>query len=526
MATNQTSKVIQHLRRAVLSRDGAGLTDGQLLEGYISRRDEAALAALVHRHGPMVWGVCRRVLRNYHDAEDAFQATFLVFVRKAASIASPELLANWIYGVAHQTALKARATTAKRRARERQVKEMPEPAVTEQDLWDDLQPLLDQELSRLPDKYRVAIVLCDLEGKTRKEAARQLGVPEGTLAARVSRGRGMLARRLARHGLAVSAGSLAAVLAQHTASASAPASVVGSTIQAASLFAAGQAAAGGISVQAIALMEGVLKTMLLTKLKIATAIVLGVGLLGISWGLYPSRAASPPEGKQEAAPPSPPSESGAPGKEGGQSAKDGQGQKKVGLPKGPAPFQVLVSLTKDGKLAVKAEHIVAAVRAPVPPPPMGQAPAGMPGNPHPGPRVLIKGIGGDLGPMTHPRGPIELSYDLKEVRVFDTKGKEIGKQKLAKLLKDETVAVVSFGEQLPDPLHLRILKEGTLVFILPLPPAGGMPLPAGNQDMLPGPGATLFRHLFHRTQQPGLELPEHDWVFSAKIGSFFYQVGP
>src|SRR5262245_36614166 len=108
MATSQMSGVIQHLRSTVLLRDGAGLTDGQLLEDYLGRRDEAALAALVHRHGPMVWGVCRRVLRNYHDAEDAFQATFLVFVRKAASIASRELLANWLYGVAHQTALKAR----------------------------------------------------------------------------------------------------------------------------------------------------------------------------------------------------------------------------------------------------------------------------------------------------------------------------------------------------------------------------------------------------------------------------------
>src|SRR5213078_2213718 len=120
MATNQMSEVIQHLRRTVLLRDGAGLTDGQLLEDYLSRRDEAALAALVRRHGPMVWGVCRRVLRNWHDAEEAFQATFLVLVRKAALIASPELLANWLYGVAHQTALKARATTAKRGARERQ----------------------------------------------------------------------------------------------------------------------------------------------------------------------------------------------------------------------------------------------------------------------------------------------------------------------------------------------------------------------------------------------------------------------
>src|SRR5438876_3689332 len=152
MATSQMSGVIQHLRRAALLRDGAGLTDGQLLADYLSLRDEAALAALVRRHAAMVWGVCRRVLRNYHDAEDAFQATFLVLVRKAASIASPELLANWLYGVAHQTALKARATAARRKGRERQVVEMPEPAVMEQELWCDLQPLLDEELSHLPDK--------------------------------------------------------------------------------------------------------------------------------------------------------------------------------------------------------------------------------------------------------------------------------------------------------------------------------------------------------------------------------------
>src|SRR5262245_11441396 len=107
----------------------------------------------------MVWGVCRRVLGNHHDAEDAFQATFLVLVRKASSIRPREMVANWLYGVAHQTAVKARVTLAKRGRRETQVPEMPEPAVTEQDLWRDLQPLLDQELSRLPDKYRVAIVL-------------------------------------------------------------------------------------------------------------------------------------------------------------------------------------------------------------------------------------------------------------------------------------------------------------------------------------------------------------------------------
>ena len=273
MATSPTSGVIQHLRRVL--RDGAGLTDGQLLGDYLSRRDEAAFAALVRRHGPMVWGVCRRVLRNHHDAEDAFQATFLVLVRKAASIASRELLANWLYGVAHQTALKARATAAKRKERERQVTEMPEPALTRQDPWHDLQPLFDEELSRLPDKYRGVIVLCDLEGKTRKEAARQLGCPEGTVAGRLARARIMLAKRLSRRGVALSAGALAAVLSRQAASAGVPTSVMVSTIRAAGFFAAGQAAAAGsVSVKVAALTKGVLKAMMMCKLKAVVVVVL------------------------------------------------------------------------------------------------------------------------------------------------------------------------------------------------------------------------------------------------------------
>src|SRR5262249_23538373 len=130
---------------------------------------------------------------------DAFQATFLVLVRKAAAVMPREMVANWLYGVARQTALKARATLCRRAARERQGPHMPEPSTAEQRTWNDLEPLLDQELGRLPDRYRVAIVLCDLEGKTRKEAARQLGVPEGTVASRLAAGRRLLARRLSRH---------------------------------------------------------------------------------------------------------------------------------------------------------------------------------------------------------------------------------------------------------------------------------------------------------------------------------------
>jgi RNA polymerase sigma factor (sigma-70 family) len=285
MAHHPMSEVLQHLRRAALRRDGADLTDGQLLEDYLRRRDEAALAALVRRHGPMVWGVCRRVLRNYHDAEDAFQATFLVLVRKAASVVPRQMLANWLYGVAHQTARKARATTAMRGARESQVTRMPEPAATDPELWDDLQPLLDQELAGLPDIYRVALVLCNLEGKTRKEAARQLGVPEGTLAARLARGRVLLARGLARHGLAVSGGTLAAVLAQNAARAGVPMALGSSTIKAASLYAAGPAAATGVvSAKAAGLAEGVVKTMLLTKVKVVTSVLLTVATLGMGAG--------------------------------------------------------------------------------------------------------------------------------------------------------------------------------------------------------------------------------------------------
>jgi RNA polymerase sigma factor (sigma-70 family) len=291
------SDVIQHLRRTIVLQDEAGLTDGQLLADYVSRRDAAALATLVRRHGPMVWGVCQRVLRNQHDAEDAFQATFLVLVRKAASIASPKLVANWLYGVAHQTALKARATAAKRKVREKQVTAMPEPAATEPDLGRDLLPMLDQELNRLPDKYRIAIVLCDLEGKTRTEAARQLGVPEGTLAARVARGRRLLAKRLARHGLAVTGGALGILLTQNAASAGVPPSVVSTTIKAASLFAAGQATAPGvISAKAAVLTEGVLKTMLLAKLKVVTVLCAMVAALGwgSGWLAYHAAAAGPP----------------------------------------------------------------------------------------------------------------------------------------------------------------------------------------------------------------------------------------
>ncbi len=290
MAINSISEFLQNLRRTSLRRDEAKWTDGQLLDAYVRSREEAAFAALLRRHGPMVWGVCCRTLGNTGDAEDAFQATFLVLVRKAASIVPREQIANWLYGVARQTAVKARAMAVKRKTREKQVKDMPEPAV-EQNGTDDLLPLLDQELGRLPDKYRMAIVLCDLEGKSYKDASRQLDCPEGTLAARLARGRAMLAKRLARCGVAMTSGTLSMVFSQ-SASANVPSSVVSSTIKAASLFAAGQAAASGvISAKVAGLTEGVLKTMLLSKLKITTAVMATVTVLcGAAGVLYQAQA--------------------------------------------------------------------------------------------------------------------------------------------------------------------------------------------------------------------------------------------
>jgi RNA polymerase sigma factor (sigma-70 family) len=285
MPNHRMSKVLQHVHRAARPGESVELTDGQLLECFVSRREEAALEALVRRHGGMVWGVCRRVLQSHHDAEDAFQATFLVLLRKARTIVPSEMVGNWLYGVAHQTALKARATRAKQRAREKQAMDIPEPAAPEQQLWNDLQPILDQEMSRLPDKYRAVLVLCDLEGKTGREAAGQLGLPEGTVASRLARARALLAKRLTRYGLAVSGGTLAALLSEKAASACVPASVVSSTIQAVLQVAAGKAlTACAIPARVVALTEAVLKALLLNKLKAVTAVLAVLGACAVAAG--------------------------------------------------------------------------------------------------------------------------------------------------------------------------------------------------------------------------------------------------
>jgi RNA polymerase sigma factor (sigma-70 family) len=483
--------------------DDGDLTDRHLLERFLTAHEEAAFEALVHRHGPMVLGVCRRILAHHHDAEDAFQATFLVLVRKASSIIARESVGNWLYGVAYRTAQKARAAAARRRVKEKQ---MSRPEALEEDVWRDLRPLLDQELNRLPDKYREPVVLCDLEGNTRKEAAQRLGWPEGTLSGRLSRARVLLAKRLARRGLTLSGGAVAAALSYNAVSAALPTPLVSSTIQAATLVAAGHAAADAVSAPVVALTEGVLHAMFVTKLKIVTAVALAVGLLGVGFGLYVTRAAAQPATGQPARESTVAAPVGAPDRAPAKE-EDKKEAEKVNLPTGPAPMQVLVSLDKDGKLVVK--HAVIGFRVINPPPlPPQPVPPGGGGRGGPVPPIAPPQPGGAPGAPGVAVAPVQVqqvttvqsqTYSLDDVQVFDHKGNKVDTKDLAKMLKEETVAMASMYGQPVDPLHYRVLKEGVLTFVLPapkfngpgigVPPGGPVPFPQPLPPNTAPPGA-------------------------------------
>ncbi|MBX9622548.1 MAG: sigma-70 family RNA polymerase sigma factor, partial [Gemmataceae bacterium] len=270
--------------------DPADPPDGRLLDRFRRAGDEAAFAELVRRHGPMVLGVCRRAAGNRADADDAFQAAFLVLVRRAAELTARPTVGDFLYGVAVRTALKARATAVKRRLKEARAarpEAAPEPAGEP-----DVAAALDRELARLPEKYRAALVLCELEGRPRKDVAGLLGIPEGTLSSRLAAGRKLLADRLRRCGLAVPAGGLAAT---STASAVPPA-LVETTIRAA-VVTAGHAA-GAVPAAAHQLAAEVTRAMFVTKLR-AGVLVLTAALVGSAAGLtgLSHAVADPPAGK-------------------------------------------------------------------------------------------------------------------------------------------------------------------------------------------------------------------------------------
>jgi len=241
-------QIIDYLQQSLPS-------DGQLLASFVATRDEQAYAALVRRHGGMVFGVCQRVLHHTQDAEDAFQATFLVLARKAPSVLKRASIGTWLCRVAFRTALAAKACRLRRQEREIQMEKPPHPAVApiEPQDW---RPLLDKELDGMPEKYRQVVVLCDLEGLSRKEASRVLGLAEGTLSSRLAKARRLLAGRLARYGFSVSGGALATALSAQ-ASVGVPSALMVSTVRAGLLVAAGQLA--GVSTSATLLMQGVIR---------------------------------------------------------------------------------------------------------------------------------------------------------------------------------------------------------------------------------------------------------------------------
>jgi RNA polymerase sigma factor (sigma-70 family) len=269
--------VLQRLRRVAVRSEAAGLAESELLERYLTRRDQSAFEVLLQRHTAMVLGVCRRILGNEADAHDAFQATFLIFVRKAGSIRPRALVGNWLHGVAHKTALKARAMNGLYQAKLRQAATQPREVNADRE---ELLALLDEAINRLPSRNRAALVLCELEGRSLKEAAQHLGCPLGTVASRLARARMLLTRRLARQGAAL-AGAGLSLLPAPSASAGVPHSLLVSTTQAATAVAAQPAAAATVvSAKVVALMEGVLKAMLLTKLKMVALVLLATALVG------------------------------------------------------------------------------------------------------------------------------------------------------------------------------------------------------------------------------------------------------
>lgn len=290
MPDHPLGAVVGHLRHLLNPQAAGGQTDGQLLERFLAHREEAAFAAVVQRHGPLVFGLCRRLLGNVHDAEDAFQATFLVLARRAGALDRRGSLAGWLYGVAYRVAVRARLQAARRRAYERQAVPMtasgnaPDPAGPE------LRQILDEELNRLPEKYRSPLVLCYLEGKTHAEAAHQLQWPLGTVRGRVARARDLLRRRLERRGLAVTSGTLGGLLAPEVVSAAVPAAVVQATVEAALLAVTAPAAAAGLPARVQQLGEAVMREAAIGRWKLLAGVCLALAVAGVGVGLVARQA--------------------------------------------------------------------------------------------------------------------------------------------------------------------------------------------------------------------------------------------
>jgi RNA polymerase sigma factor (sigma-70 family) len=307
MGDSRAEHVLWHLHRWLGSRSMPA-EDGQLLKRFVHQRDEAAFAELVARHGPLVYGLCRRILGNVQDAEDVFQAAFLVLARKAATIRKPGSLSSWLHGVASRLALKARTEAERRRGHEQNVQPVRE--TEDVDLsWREVRGLIDEELQRLPEKQRLPLVLCYLEGLTQDEAARRLSWPRGTLKRRLEAGGERLRIRLTRRGVTLGTGLFVAALSESASRGAVPTALRSATVQAGMQFVTHETAALVASPAAL-LAKGALQSMLTTKLKLGAMLVLLIGCAMTAAGLAVSQA--PPEkqseNKAEAPAPSRPAE--------------------------------------------------------------------------------------------------------------------------------------------------------------------------------------------------------------------------
>lgn len=467
MPTESPQPLPRQLLRVVLGTPD--VPDRDLLARFVASRDEDAFAEIVRRHGPMVLAVCRRVTGRPHDADDAFQAAFLVLARRAAHVGRPELLANWLYGVAYRTALEARA--ARRRAEEHVVPAAPEPAAPEPpDDPAELRRVIDEELAKLPDKYRTAVVLCELEGLPRAAAAAQMGIPEGTLSSRLAHARKVLAERLARRGVTAGATAVAVALGRDAAATAVPRTLMNATILAAARFVPGGAVPAGVSPAVSSLTDGVLKTMLATRLRQLFAIgLLTCGLIGVGGALAQQLGTPAPAPEDPASPP--PAALAADVEvviQNKQKAKDEEPQKKIGakgiedddVPYGTFPAQAVVRV-EDGKLIVRQRGRYVEAR----------------------PIVL----GNRTVTRMESQSRVHAStHDSADVAVFDMKGNRLSQKAWKDQFKSDVHVLIAHDGKLPNPRELTLFKPDTLLVVLP-----GLAATAGYSAVTEG-GRTFY----------------------------------
>ncbi|HEY7310050.1 MAG TPA: sigma-70 family RNA polymerase sigma factor [Gemmataceae bacterium] len=301
MASTPLGSVVRHIHKLAGAPSAARTTDLHLLRCFADKQDEEAFGELLRRHGPLVLGVCRRVLGHEQDAEDAFQAAFLVLARKAASVRKGESVGSFLYGVAYRIAMRERTRIASRRNRERRAESRTPTGPVYEAAWRELQVVLDEGLNRLAEKYRAPFVLCCLEGKSKSDAATELGWKEGTVSSRLAQARKELQTLLSRKGVTLAAALAALGLAENAASAKVPALLASLSLRTATLFAAGASVAEVETMKAVQLAEAALKSIAALPWKTATTLLLTACLVVSGAGL-----AHPPEEKKPSAANEPP----------------------------------------------------------------------------------------------------------------------------------------------------------------------------------------------------------------------------